>query len=36
MFECAMVMLTQLIKCFPMLLGLYLLFYFIGGLLFKE
>lgn len=36
MIECSIIMLEQLIQCIPALLGIYLLFTFIGGLLFKE
>lgn len=34
MFECMETMLVQLIECIPVLLGVYLIFYFIGSLLF--
>lgn len=36
MFECMETMLVQLIKCIPVLFGVYLIFNFVGGLLFKD
>lgn len=36
MFDIAMTMLVQLINLIPALIGLYLIFYFIGGLLFHD
>lgn len=36
MFEAMETMLVQLIQCIPVLFGVYLIFNFIGGLLFKE
>lgn len=36
MFECMETMLVQLVKCMPVVFGVYLIFNFLGNLLFKE
>lgn len=36
MFEVCETMLVQLIECMPVLFGVYLIFNFLGSLLFKE
>ena len=36
MFECIETMLIQLIDCVPYLIGLFLIFEFIGSLLFNK
>lgn len=36
MFEICETMLVQLINCMPVLFGVYLIFNFLGTLLFKE
>lgn len=36
MFEVCETMLVQLIECMPVLFGVYLIFNFLGNLLFKE
>lgn len=36
MFECAETMLTQLVELIPAILGIYILFDLIGGLLFGK
>lgn len=36
MFECAEIMLTQLVQLMPAILGIYILFDLIGGLIFGK
>lgn len=36
MFECMEQMLVQLVQCMPVVFGVYLIFNFLGNLLFKE
>lgn len=36
MFECVELMITQLIDCVPYFIGLFLIFNFIGSLLFGK
>lgn len=36
MFDLMETMLTQLIECLPVLFGVYLIFYFLGELLFPN
>ena len=36
MFECMETMLVQLIDCLPVVFGVYLIFNFLGSLLFRD